>query len=116
MLRPRHRQGVRQGARTLQWVGGEPTIRLPAILAAMADVPALPPVVWKSDFFGTPAAFAPLQGVVDIHLADFKFGNDACPRRIAGVECYTEVVTRNLSAPTTRLFFIGFRPARTTTP
>jgi len=60
------------------------------------DVPALPPVVWKSDFFGTPAAFALLDGVVDVYLADFKFGNDACARRIAGVERYTEVVTRNL--------------------
>jgi putative pyruvate formate lyase activating enzyme len=88
--------GRRQGARTLQWVGGEPTIHLPAILGAMAGCPALPPIVWKSDFFGTPAAFALLEGAVDVYLADFKFGNEACARRIAGVARYMEVVTRNL--------------------
>jgi putative pyruvate formate lyase activating enzyme len=89
-------EGNRQGARTLQWVGGEPTIHLPAVLQAMADCPGLPPVVWKSDFYGTPEAFALLDGVVAVYLADFKFGNDACARRVAGVERYLEVVTRNL--------------------
>jgi putative pyruvate formate lyase activating enzyme len=89
-------EGNRQGARTLQWVGGEPTIHLPAILAAMAGCLGMPPVVWKSDFYGTPEALALLDGVVDAYLADFKFGNDACARRIAGVERYMEVVTRNL--------------------
>ncbi len=56
----------------------------------------LPPVVWKSDFHGTPEAFALLDGVVDIYLADFKFGDDACAQRIAGVSSYLAVVTRNL--------------------
>jgi putative pyruvate formate lyase activating enzyme len=95
-LRSAIAEGHRQGARTLQWVGGEPTIHLPAILRAMADCPNLPPIVWKSDFYGTPEAFGLLNGVVDVYLADFKFGNDLCARRIAGVERYSEVVTRNL--------------------
>ena len=88
--------GLARGARTLQWVGGEPTIHLPAILRALVEVPERPPIVWKSDFHGTPEAFALLRGVVDIHVADFKFGNDACALRIAGVERYGEIVTRNL--------------------
>ncbi len=89
-------RGRAQGARTLQWVGGEPTIHLPAILDAMAGCDELPPVVWKSDFHGTPEAFELLNGMVDIYLADFKFGDDACARRIAGVDGYVAVVTRNL--------------------
>jgi putative pyruvate formate lyase activating enzyme len=88
--------GREQGARTLEWVGGEPAIHLPAILEVMADCPDLPPVVWKSDFHGTPEAFALLDGVVDVYVADFKFGNDDCARRIAGIEGYTGIVTRNL--------------------
>ncbi|MFM7185053.1 MAG: radical SAM protein [Planctomycetota bacterium] len=88
--------GLKRGARTLQWVGGEPTIHLPAILRALAQVPSPPPIVWKSDFHGTPEAFALLRGVVDVHVADFKFGNDACALRIAGVQRYVEIVTRNL--------------------
>jgi putative pyruvate formate lyase activating enzyme len=89
-------QGRSEGARTLQWVGGEPTIHLPAILEVMAECPDLPPVVWKSDFHGTPEAFALLEGAVAVYLADFKFGNDRCARRIAGVEDYVRIVTRNL--------------------
>ncbi len=80
----------------MQWVGGEPTIHLPAILQVMAGVRGLPPVVWKSDFYGTPDAFELLDGAVDTFVADFKFGNDACAARIARVDRYLAVVTRNL--------------------
>jgi putative pyruvate formate lyase activating enzyme len=88
--------GLRHGARTLQWVGGEPTIHLPAILDVMADCPRLPRIVWKSDLHGTPEGLALLDGVVDVYLADFKFGNDDCARRLAHVERYLEILTRNL--------------------
>ena len=88
--------GRREGAKTLQWVGGEPTIHLPSILEAMAGCDDWPPIVWKSDFHGTPEAFALLDGVVAVYLADFKFGNDTCARRIAGIDNYLAVVTRNL--------------------
>ena len=88
--------GQLQGARTLQWLGGEPTIHLPAILAALDGCARQLPVVWKSDFYGTPECWRLLEGVVDTYVPDFKFGNNACARRIAGVERYIEVVTRNL--------------------
>jgi putative pyruvate formate lyase activating enzyme len=88
--------GVEQGARTLQWVGGEPTIHLPVILEVMASCSALPPIVWKSDFHATQEALALLHGVVDVYVADFKFGNDVCARRLSGINGYLPVVTRNL--------------------
>jgi putative pyruvate formate lyase activating enzyme len=88
--------GLSRGARTLQWVGGEPTIHLPAVLDAMAACPRLPLVVWKTDLHGTPEALALLDGVADVYLADFKFGNDACARRLAKVENYVAILTRNL--------------------
>ncbi|MCD4728244.1 MAG: radical SAM protein [Pirellulales bacterium] len=88
--------GREQGARNIQWVGGEPTIHLPAILDAMAGCGSLPPVVWKSNFFGTTKGFGLLDGIVHVYVADFKFGNDVCARRIAGVDGYMRIVTRNL--------------------
>ena len=88
--------GRTQGARNLQWVGGEPTIHIPAILEAMSSCIDLPPIVWKSDFYGTPLAFELLNGCVSIYVADFKFGNDGCASRIARVPNYVSVVTRNL--------------------
>lgn len=88
--------GRTQGATNVQWVGGEPTIHIPTILAAMSGCPDLPRVVWKSDFHATPEAFALLDGVVSTYVADFKFGNDACAKRLAGVERYVSIITRNL--------------------
>jgi putative pyruvate formate lyase activating enzyme len=88
--------GKNLGARTLEWVGGEPGIHVPAILELMADCPELPPVVWKSDFYSTPEGLALLDGVVAVYVADFKFGNDGCARRLAGIDNYVDIVTRNL--------------------
>jgi putative pyruvate formate lyase activating enzyme len=88
--------GRRFGPRNLQWVGGEPTIHLPAILEAMSECGELPPIVWKSNFHATPEALNLLDGMVDVYVADFKFGNDACGRRIAGVDSYWATLTRNL--------------------
>jgi putative pyruvate formate lyase activating enzyme len=88
--------GRSRGARNIQWVGGEPTIHLPAILDVMSCCPQLPPVVWKSDFHGTPEVFEMLRDVVDVYVADFKFGNDECARSLAGIDNYTRIITRNL--------------------
>src|SRR5438105_4249739 len=88
--------GIRRGARNIQWVGGEPTIHIPAILDVMSKCTYLPPVVWKSDFYFSPEALDLLNGAVDTYVADFKFGNDNCARNLAGVERYVEIVGRNL--------------------
>ncbi len=88
--------GIDQGARNLQWIGGEPTIHIPAILAASAECSRLPPVVWKSNFFATEEAWNLLDGLIDVYVADFKFGNDVCAKRLADVDDYLAVVTRNL--------------------
>jgi putative pyruvate formate lyase activating enzyme len=88
--------GKVQGARTLEWLGGEPTIHLPAILHAMAGCSDLPPIVWKSDFHFTTESLALLDGVVDIYLPDLKFGNDSCAKRLAGIDRYLPIITRNL--------------------
>jgi putative pyruvate formate lyase activating enzyme len=88
--------GISQGARNVQWVGGEPTIHLPALLQIMQQCPNLPPVVWKSDFHFTPEALALLDGVADIYVADYKFGNAECAHRLGGGNHYLETVQRNL--------------------
>ncbi len=87
---------IRYRPRTLQWVGGEPTIHLPAILEAMDGQSNLPPIVWKTDLYGTPNAFDVLDGIVDVYVGDFKFGQNACANRLASVDRYWEVVTRNI--------------------
>jgi putative pyruvate formate lyase activating enzyme len=88
--------GRQHGARNIQWVGGEPTIHIPGVVKAMGACGDLPPVVWKSNFYGTEESMDLLDGAVDVYVADFKFGNDRCARRIAAAERYLEVVGRNL--------------------
>ncbi len=61
---------------------------------AGCDLPL--PVVWKSNFYGTIEGFALLEGLVDVYVADLKFGNDTCARQMAGVDGYMQIVTRNL--------------------
>jgi putative pyruvate formate lyase activating enzyme len=36
-----------------------------------------------------------LDGVIDLYLADFKYGNDQCAARLSSVDRYFEVVSRN---------------------
>lgn len=87
---------VARGARTINLLGGEPSLHLHTILeiAAEADEPL--PLVLNSNMYMTPEVVDLLDGVVEMYLADFKFGNDACARSLAGVDRYVEVVTRNL--------------------
>ncbi|MFO0944673.1 MAG: 4Fe-4S cluster-binding domain-containing protein [Planctomycetota bacterium] len=89
-------QGEARGARNIQWLGGEANVHLPQILAAVAECPRLPPIVWKSNFHMTPAVFDLLDGIVDVYVADFKFGNDACAIQLASTDNYVSIVTRNL--------------------
>lgn len=76
--------------------GGEPTIHLPAALRIASIVPKNLPLVWKTNAYASPAALALLDGVVDVVLADLKFGNDACARRLAGIPRYLDAARENL--------------------
>ena len=86
------------GARTVMILGGEPTIHLPAVLeivAALSEAGA-PKLVWKTNAHGSAQARELLDGMFDVWLADFKFGNDACARRLAKVPDYGRVIRENL--------------------
>jgi putative pyruvate formate lyase activating enzyme len=72
---------VRNGARTVMVLGGEPTIHLPDALELVSLLPE---------------ASELLDGMFDVWLADFKFGNDACAQRLAKVPDYVRVVQENL--------------------
>ncbi len=86
-----------QGARTLEFVGGEPLPHLPFVLATLAllnqEADQTPPVVWNSNFYQTPEALALLDGVVALYLPDLKFGNDRCGLEVGGMPDYWAVVT-----------------------
>jgi len=83
--------------RSFKIEGGEPTIHLPAALEIAAIVPRSIKIVWKTNAYASDEALDLLDGIVDVFLVDYKFGNDACARRLAGIPNYIEVVRQNLS-------------------
>ncbi|HMN41350.1 MAG TPA: radical SAM protein [Phycisphaerales bacterium] len=87
---------VARGARTINLLGGEPSLHLHTILeiAAVAAEPL--PLLINSNMYMTPEVIDLLEGVAGMYVADFKFGCDGCARDIAGIDRYMEVVTRNL--------------------
>jgi putative pyruvate formate lyase activating enzyme len=87
---------VRNGARTVMVLGGEPTIHLPDALELVSLLPESAKLVWKTNAHGSAEASELLDGMFDVWLADFKFGNDACAQRLAKVPDYVRVVQENL--------------------
>ncbi len=87
---------LRNGARTVMVLGGEPTIHLPSALEFVSLLPESAKLIWKTNAHGTAQARELLDGMFDVWLADFKFGNDACAQRLAKVSDYVHVVQENL--------------------
>jgi putative pyruvate formate lyase activating enzyme len=92
----RAERALDNGARTVMLLGGEPTIHLPAALALVAALPDSARLVWKTNAYGSAQARELLDGMFDVWLADFKFGNDACAQRLAKVFDYVRIVQENL--------------------
>jgi len=95
-LAARAEAALSDGARTIMVLGGEPTIHLPAVLEIIAALPDQAKLVWKTNAHGTAQSRALLDGLFDIWLADYKFGNDACAARLARTPDYTGTVRENL--------------------
>ncbi|MDO5553428.1 MAG: radical SAM protein [Planctomycetia bacterium] len=97
-FRQQHRWGIEQGARTIQWVGGEPGIHQDNLIQLMTEVPPQLPVVWKSNFYTHTPRWDDLNRLVTWFIADLKFGNNDCAQEECGRNDYWEVVTESLLA------------------
>lgn len=87
---------VGRGARTINLLGGEPSLHLHTILEIAAESEHPLPLVLNTNMYMAPEVIELLEGVVEMYVADFKFGSDACAKSLAGIERYVEVVRRNL--------------------
>jgi putative pyruvate formate lyase activating enzyme len=87
-----------QKANSFEFVGGNPTESIPSILEFLSHAPEdfNLPIVWNDNLYGSEKAYRLLDGVVDVYLADFKYGNDECARKLSGVEKYWEIATAGL--------------------
>ncbi len=89
-------EGAREdGARNVNWVGGDPTPNLHNILVALNECKVSIPSVWNSNMYCSLEAMKLLFGTQDVYLTDFKYGNNECALRYSKVPNYFEVVARN---------------------
>src|SRR6185369_3057696 len=89
-------RALAQGARTVMVLGGEPTIHLPAALKLVAALPETARLVWKTNAHGSAEARELLDGMFDVWVADYKFGNVQCASRLAKVRDYSPITRENL--------------------
>lgn len=54
-------------------------------------------MVWNSNMFTSSEAMELLNGVIDVYLGDFRYGNDVCAEEFSGVRGYWDVVSRNFA-------------------
>jgi putative pyruvate formate lyase activating enzyme len=87
---------LKNGARSVMILGGEPTVHLPSVLQLVSLLPDDCPLIWKTNAHGSAQAREFLDGLFDIWVADYKFGNDGCAERLAGISRYTPTVQENL--------------------
>lgn len=89
-----HRQS--KGAKTLNFLGGEPSVNLHGVLELISRVDSGIRVVWNSNMYYNDIVDKLLAGLVDVYLADFKCGNNNCAEVLLGANNYIEVVKRNI--------------------
>jgi putative pyruvate formate lyase activating enzyme len=84
-----------QGARNVNWVGGDPTPNVLYILETLKNCDVNIPQIWNSNMYCSNETIKLLNGVIDLYLTDFKYGNDECAQRLSKVDDYMSVIKRN---------------------
>jgi putative pyruvate formate lyase activating enzyme len=82
-------------ARNVNFVGGEPTPSLLWILKALKVCEVNVPTLWNSNFYMSEKTMEILNGIIDMYLSDFKYGNDKCALRLSKVSKFFKTCTRN---------------------
>jgi putative pyruvate formate lyase activating enzyme len=82
-------------ARNANWVGGDPTSNLAFILEVLTLAEVELAQVWNSNMYLTEESMKLLDGVIDVYLTDFKYGNNDCGERLSNVKSYWDIITRN---------------------
>lgn len=92
--------GEAKGGRVVNanFVGGEPTPNLHTVIDAARHMETNTPLVWNSNMYMSMEGMKLLEGVVDVYLADFRYGRDECALRLSNVPNYMKTMERNFRA------------------
>jgi putative pyruvate formate lyase activating enzyme len=91
-------QRIKQGAMTLNFLGGEPAVNVAGILELIWKSKPTNRVVWNSNMYYNSPVTEAIRGLADVVLADLKFGCDRCAVDIADAADYCGVVMSNIEA------------------
>jgi len=83
-------------SKNVNFIGGEPTVNLFNIVRIISEMKSDLPVAWNSNMYASIEAMEIIDSFTDIYLADFKFWDNKCSKKIASTENYCETVSRNL--------------------
>jgi putative pyruvate formate lyase activating enzyme len=85
-----------QGARTLNLLGGEPTVSLPGVIELLSHLDPATQVVLNSNMYYEEPVYKLMDGLIDIYLADLKCGNSSCAESLLDAADYVEVAKKNI--------------------
>jgi putative pyruvate formate lyase activating enzyme len=86
----------RQGARTLNLLGGEPTVNLHGIIELLGHLDPATRVVLNSNMYYDSRTADLMDGLIDVYLADLKCPNASCAKALLDAEDYAEVAKENM--------------------
>ncbi len=81
------------GARNVNFV--TPTPHTHTVLKIVREISVNTPVIWNSNMYHSPEIAEILEGVVDVYLGDFKYGNNVCAQKYSKIKNYLEIVQPN---------------------
>ncbi|NIO19294.1 MAG: radical SAM protein [Candidatus Aenigmarchaeota archaeon] len=82
-------------SRNINLVGGDPIPNLHTILEMLKHLDVNKTIVWNSNMYMSRKTMRLLDGVIDVYLADFKYGNDGCAKKLSKAPNYWKIITRN---------------------
>lgn len=86
-----------EGARNINFVGGDPTPNLHTIISSLKYFSENICLLWNSNFYNSIPALKLLTELMDFWLPDFKYGNNNCGKIYSGIDNYWNILTRNLN-------------------
>lgn len=86
----------REGARNINYVGGDPTPNLHVIVESLKHNSVNVTQLWNSNLYCSEETMKILLDIMDFWLPDMKYYSDDCAKEFSIVDNYWEVVSRNL--------------------
>ncbi|MFX0092864.1 MAG: radical SAM protein [Candidatus Hodarchaeota archaeon] len=90
------RKLTREGARNINWVGGDPTSNLHVILHVLQQSDVNICHLWNSNMYLSVDGMKLLIEVMDFWLPDLKYADNEFAKRMSKISNYWETITRNI--------------------